>query len=955
VPEGYRSARELAYLSPFRVGITFASKQRRLDDPGRKILQAVGEQPVAVTANTGEIEERVLEIVAGLTSELQGALAPAMVTRDQSLERDLAIGSLERVELLLRLERVFGVRLSDAAMMEAESPRDLARAVLVAKPVGAEPVPERVGSLGAASAAPGSAETLVDALRWHVEQSPNRVHIYLGDERGGEQPITYRALWDRALAVSAGLRERKIGPGDSVALMLRTEEPFFAAFFGTLLAGAVPVPIYPPFRADRIEEYTRRQLAILTNAEARVLVAFAEAERVAGLLRSRAGSLAEVTTVGQLVAAGDVPRPARLHSSDPALIQYTSGSTGDPKGVLLTHGNLLANIRAIGQALAIGPDDVGVSWLPLYHDMGLIGAWLGALYFGIPITILSPLAFLARPARWLWALHAHRGTISPAPNFAFDLCVKKITDDEIQGLDLSAWRLALNGSEPVSVETIERFTRRFAPYGFRPEAMRPTYGLAEASVGLTVSPSGRSPRVESGVVSCGLPLPGHAVRIVDDAGIAVGERVEGRIEFRGPSVMSGYFRNAAATRAVFRDGWCDSGDLGFRADGELFVTGRRKDIIIKAGRKLHPQQVEELVGEVPGIRKGCVAVFGVADTAIGTERLVVVAESRETAPEIRERLRAQIVERVIAGLGIPPDVVAIYGPRTVLKTPSGKIRRSATRDAYSAGRLGAEPSVRRQWARLLLLDAAARLRRVPDATRALAYAGWVGLVLALAFPLLWALALLLPRGRAVDRATRVWCRVVLTMAGCALRVEGLAHLPARGAALFVCNHASYVDVAALLAAIPAEFRFVAKRELGRAPLIGAVIRKAGHLTVDRVDLSRGVADAEAVTRVLRGGASVLFFPEGTFVRAPGILPFRLGAFKAAVEARCPVIPIGLRGTRDILPAYRWLPRRGGITVTIGCPITPEKSDWREMVRIRDLARAEVARAASDRRVEDRDA
>jgi 1-acyl-sn-glycerol-3-phosphate acyltransferase len=859
------------------------------------------------------------------------------------------------VELLLRLERAFGVRLSDAAMMEAESPRDLARAVLVAKPGAAERVPERAGPLSAAGAAPVTAGTLIDALRWHVERSPERVHIFLGEEDGSERPITYRALWDRAVAVSAGLRERKIAPGDSVALMLRTEESFFAAFFGTLLAGAVPVPIYPPFRADRIEEYARRQLSILTNAEARILIAFAEAERVAGLLRSRAASVAEVTTVGQLVAAGDRPRPAHLNPTDPALIQYTSGSTGDPKGVLLTHQNLLANIRAIGEALAIRPDDVGVSWLPLYHDMGLIGAWLGALYFGIPITILSPLAFLARPARWLWALHAHRGTISPAPNFAFDLCVKRIADDEIRGLDLSAWRLALNGSEPVSVETIQRFTRRFAPYGFRPEAMRPTYGLAEASVGLTVATRGQHPRIESGVVSCGSPLPGHEVRIVDATGNPVSERTEGRIEFRGPSVTSGYFRNAAATRAAFHDGWCDSGDLGFWAEGELFVTGRIKDIVIKAGRNLHPHHVEELVGEVPGIRKGCVAVFGVPDPAIGTERLVVVAESRETASGARERLRTAVVERVIAGLGIPPDTVAIYGPGTVLKTPSGKIRRSATRDAYRAGRLGVQPSARRQWARLLLLDAAARLRRVPAATLALAYAGWVGLVLTLAFPSLWALVLLLPRGRAVDRATRGWSRIVLALVGCSLRVEGLANLPAAGAALIVCNHSSYVDVVALLAAIPAEFRFVAKRELGRAPLIGAVIRKVGHLTVDRVDLSRGVADAETVTRVLRGGTSILFFPEGTFVRAPGILPFRLGAFKAAVDAQCPVIPVGLHGTRDILPAYRWLPRRHRITVTIGAPIPPEKSDWQEMVRIRDLARAEVARAARDRRVEDRDA
>jgi 1-acyl-sn-glycerol-3-phosphate acyltransferase len=583
--------------------------------------------------------------------------------------------------------------------------------------------------------------------------------------------------------------------------------------------------------------------------------------------------------------------------------------------------------------------------------MGLIGAWLGALYFGVPITILSPLAFLARPARWLWALHAHRGTLSPAPNFAFDLCVRKIADEEIRGLDLSAWRLALNGSEPVSAETIARFTRRFAPYGFRPEAMCATYGLAEASVGLTVGPPGRPPRVEGRVVSCGRPLPGHEVRVVDAAGRQAPDRIEGRIEFRGPSVTRGYFRNPEATRATFRGGWCDSGDLGYWADGELFVTGRRKDLIIKAGRNLHPQEIEEVVGDVPGVRKGCVAALGIADPSIGTERLVVVAESRETAPEARERLRARVVAHVVAAIGIPPDTVVIAAPGTVLKTPSGKVRRSATRELFLAGRLEARPSARRQWARLLRQDWAARLRHGPARAAALAYGVRVAAVLAVAFPVLWLLVLLLP-GRAVDRLVRRWCRAVLRLAGCGLRVEGLEHLPRARTALFCSNHASYLDAVALFAAIPAEFRFVAKRELAEAPLIGRVIRKVGHPTVERVDLSRSVADAERVARALREGVSLFFFPEGTFMRAPGVLPFKLGAFKAAVEAGCPVVPVALRGTRDVLPANTWLPRRGAVTVTIGAPIVPARSDWQEMVRLRDLVRAEVVRHSGERRAEE---
>jgi fatty-acyl-CoA synthase len=917
-----------------------------------KPSSAQSSAPATVLPDTAA-PARVLAVVASLVTELQGALAPASVTLDQSLERDLGIGSLERVELLLRIEQAFGVRLTDAAMMEAETPRDLLRAILTGGPGAPERAPELLAPLGAGTAAPAGAATLVDALRWHVDREPERAHVFLREEDGSERLITYGALWERAVAVAGGLRERGVEQGETVALMLRTEEPFFAAFFGVLLAGAIPVPIYPPFRADRIEEYVRRQVGILANARARFLVTFAEAERVAALLRPRAATVRAVTSVDELVRAAARLPAASAGAADPALIQYTSGSTGDPKGVLLTHANILANIRAIGKAIAIRPDDVGVSWLPLYHDMGLIGAWLSALYFGIPIAILSPLAFLARPARWLWALHAHRGTVSPAPNFAYDLCVRKIADDEIRGLDLSSWRLAFNGSEPVSAETIERFTRRFAPYGFRPEAMCPTYGLAEASVGLTVAPLGRRPRVEGRIVSCGRPLPGHEIRIVDAQGRPVSERSEGRVEFRGPSVTRGYFRNPEATRATFRDGWCDSGDLGYWADSELFVTGRRKDIIIKAGRNLHPQEIEELVGDVPGVRKGCVAAFGVADAAIGTERLVVVVESRETAPQARLQLRAAIVDRVVAAVGLPPDTVLVVAPRTVLKTPSGKVRRSATREAYLAGRLEARRSPRVQWVRLVWQALVARFRRLPNQGTALAYGAWIGALLALAFPALWVLVRLLPGPRLVDRVVRRWCRIMLALAGCPIRVEGLENLPVTGPVLFAANHASYLDTVALLAAIPAPFLFVAKRELAQAPLIGAVIEKVGHLTVDRVDLSRGVADAERVTRVLREGASLFFFPEATFVRAPGVRQFRLGAFKAAVEAKCAVVPVALRGTRDILPADTWLPHPGTITVTIGEPIMPVDTEWREMVRLRDLARTVIARDSGETPVEER--
>jgi 1-acyl-sn-glycerol-3-phosphate acyltransferase len=914
----------------------------------------------------------VLAIVSTLVDELGGRPGDRPVGLDDRLDRDLGIGSLERVELLLRLEQRFGVRLPDAVMAEAVSPRDLVTAIRGAEPAPLEALPRIRPPLGEAAPPPVGARSLLDVLAWHAEATPERVHVFLRDEDGREQPITYGALWDRAKGIAAGLRDRRVGRGDTVAIMLRTEAAFFHTFFGVLLAGAVPVPVYPPFRRDLIEDYARRQVGILQNSGARAIITFPEAVRVAALLRSRVPSIRHTVTANDLGQAEPVGSTSAGGPRDPALIQYTSGSTGAPKGVLLSHANLLANIRAIGDAIQVRPDDVAVSWLPLYHDMGLIGSWLGALYFGIPIAILSPLAFLARPARWLHAIHAHRATVSAAPNFGFDLCARRITDEEIGGLDLSSWRLALNGSESVSPETIERFTRRFGPWGFQARAMCPVYGLAEASVALTIPAPGAGPRIDRVArepfqqagqalpvpageaaplhfVSCGPPLPRHQVRVVDPDGRPLGERAEGRIEFRGPSVTEGYWRNPAATRAAWHDGWLDSGDLGYWADGELFITGRVKDLIKKAGRNLYPQEVEDVVGGIPGIRKGCVAAFGVHDPSVGTERLVVVAETRTPGTAERERLRATVMDRVVSALGVPADVVVIADPHAVLKTSSGKVRRSATRAAYLEGVMGRPGRpIAAQWARLLLGALGARVRRAAGRLPALGRGAYLGSLLLVTLPPLWLLVLLAPTGPAADRAVRLWCRLILALSGCSLRLEGQDQLTAvTGPVVLAANHASYLDVVVLLAALPLPFRFVAKRELARTPLVGRVIRKVGHLMVERGQASQSVAAAGRVTSALRAGVSVLVFAEGTFARPPGILPFRLGGFKAAVDTGCPVIPVTIRGAREILPAYAWLPEPGPLTVAVSAPIAAEEDGWPAMVRLRDRTRAEISRRSGE--------
>jgi 1-acyl-sn-glycerol-3-phosphate acyltransferase len=914
------------------------------------------------------VERQVLDVVAGLVRELGGTGAPAL---EDSLERDLGISSLERVELLLRIERACGVRLPDSVMAEAVTPRDIAAAIARASAPVADAPASRMEVSAPGQAAPATARTLVDVLEWHAERTPERTHIYLRLDDGTERPITYGGLLTGARSVAAGLRAIGVAAGDTIALMLRTEQAYFDAFFGVLLAGAVPVPLYPPVRQDQILEYVKRQRAILRNAAARVLVTFPEAEQLAAILRSQIPELHAVTTVDRLVAqgAGGVAHAA-LSSRDAALVQYTSGSTGAPKGVLLSHANLLANIRALREAIAVGPDDVTVSWLPLYHDMGLIGAWLGSLYLGVPLALMSPLAFLTRPSRWLRAIHAHRGTMSPAPNFAFDLAVRKIADEEIAGLDLSSWRLAFNGSEAVSRETIDRFSQRFAAYGFRPDAMCPVYGLAESSVGLTVPPLGREPRIDRiarapfererrvqqappdethplQFVSCGKPLTGHEVRITDPSGRVLGERVEGRVQFRGPSVMSGYFRNPEATRAVLHDGWADSGDLGYWANGELFITGREKDLIIVGGRNVYAQEVEDAVAEVTGVRKGCVAAFGVHDPARGTERLVVVAETRERESVRRDAIRQEALDRIVSTIGVPPDAIVIADPGAVLKTSSGKIRRSATRDAYAAGTLGRRKGLAGQWAALAFGTLSGWSARLLSWAGRVIFTIYVAAVAVLTLPILWVYLLLAAPGDRAGRAAQRWSRFALAACGIRLRVTGLEHLAGVQAGILVANHASYLDAVVLMAAIPRGFRFIAKRRLADYPLVGTVIRRARHVTIDKTDVSQRLTGADDIAGLLRENELVMIFPEGTFFRAPGVLPFRLGAFRAAVDAGRPIVPIALRGARRVLPDGTVLLRRGAIDVAIGAPLHPRAQGWPEMVRLRDAAREEIVAGSGE--------
>ncbi|MGZ3342273.1 MAG: AMP-binding protein, partial [Reyranella sp.] len=862
----------------------------------------------------------VLRIARELAREIQpGRRAVEHAGLDSSLDKDWGFDSLSRAELLLRIERAFATRLPERLLGEAETLRDLLDAIADAKaaPFSLPDVAPRTPAAEPAEPAPDTAATLTEVLDWHVQQHGDRVHIVLVEGDGGETSITYRQLGERARAVALGLGRRGLEPGERVAIMLPTSAAFFTAFFGVLYAGGVPTPIYPPARLSRIEEHLRRQAGILRNARAAMLIAAPQASAMGRLLSLQVESLRSIETVDELAmdTVADPPGPPRATSM--ALVQYTSGSTGDPKGVVLTHANLLANIRAMGEAMDVTPSDVFVSWLPLYHDMGLIGAWLGSLYFAAPLVVMSPLAFLVRPETWLWAIHRHRATLSAAPNFAFELCLRRVEDAMIAGLDLGSLRMIANGSEAVGPETVRRFAARFAAYGFRPEAMAPVYGLAENAVGLAFPPRGRPPIIDRidrsdlagharatkaaadaadalEFVACGRPLPGHQIRIIDATG-EVGERQEGRLQFRGPSATSGYLDNPEKTRELFDGPWLNSGDLAYAAGGDVFITGRSKDIIIRAGRHIYPEEIEAAIGNLEFIRKGCVAVFGAADPRAGTEQLVVVAETRLTDADALAALRQRVGETAARLLDAPPEQILLVPPGSVPKTSSGKLRRTATRDLFQDGRLGARPqSASRQLVHLTIMGLSTQVRQHARAIAGLAYALWWWIILVVTSAIVWPLVVLVPgearRWAIVHHAARLALRLM------AIRVEVTGVWPVTGRAVIAINHSSYFDSLVLGAVVPGQPAFVAKRELDAQFVAGPFLRALGTLFVERADPEGGVEDTHKALEAARSGQTLVFFPEGTFTRVYGLRPFRLGAFAIAVEQQLGVVPVTVCGT-----------------------------------------------------------
>jgi fatty-acyl-CoA synthase len=969
------------------------------------------------------IEAQALGVVQQVLGELGGSRGlEELAARGPAahLERELGLGSLERVELMLRLGDACGVRLPDRVVAEADTVQDLIDAILREESqaaVTSASSSSTASSVNASSARAKavflpstppdlaekirSAATLTEILRLRGRGEPARAHIFLYEEDHDDpREITFGELYERAAAVAVELQRRGLEPGQTVAIMLPTCAEFFFTFAGVLLAGGIPVPIYPPIRADRVTEYAARQSGILRNAEARFLITFRQAEGLARLLQPSVPTLRGVLNAERLASVDEAnghsakQHPAtewravqnlshQPHTEDIALLQYTSGSTGDPKGVTLTHANLLSNIRSIVAGIDLRPDDVAVSWLPLYHDMGLIGAWFVPLFSGVPLIAMSPLAFLSRPERWLRAIHRHRGTISPAPNFAYELCVRKIAEKDLQELDLSSWRAAWNGAEPVHPGTLQRFATRFAPCGFRREALLPVYGLAEASLGISVSGIGSGYRVDRierdafessrraiptaasnqtalEFVGAGKPLPDVEVRIVDAEGLDLAERVEGQLWFRSPAATSGYYRNPAATREIMREGgWLNSGDYAYLADGEIYITARAKDVIIKGGRNLYPHEIEQVAGRVEGVRTGCVVAFGAPDARSGTEKLIVAAEVRgRGAREGEKRISDEIARVVNEAMGVPPDQIELLAPQSIPKTSSGKLRRSEARRLFLAGELGKK--TRPAWMQIAALGVRGALPRAWTVFKSgvrtvgeTVYGVYALVAFVLVLIPLWLAVLPIRDPRKASRIIQRAARLMLSVAHIPVNIQNDEILRAwtnSGPWIFAPNHSSYLDIVALVAFLPANVRYVVKGEALQMPFLGLLVRRGGQFAFDRSDPEARIEQAREVNAALELGESVVIYPEGTFTAVAGLRPFQLGAFKAAADTLRPICPVAVCGARQMLRDGTYLPRPGGITMVLGPLVAPDAAagaNWQEVVRLRDVTREIIGRNAGE--------
>ncbi len=555
------------------------------------------------------------------------------------------------------------------------------------------------------------AHTLVDVLR--MRKKVDRDFLIFMDMKNNEKKVSADEVVRKVEGVAHYLINHGMKKDDKAVIMLPTSEEFVYVYFGTLMAGGVPVPVSQPAGTSNLEKYLGNLKHIIADCEGKFFITYDKMKMIVGGMAGASSMGIDFVFTNEIfnddfTGLEDVTgvQFPEITSKDIALIQYTSGTTGHPKGVLLSHANLIHNIHGIGVASAMKDGDVGISWLPLYHDMGLIGGFFTTMYWNMPIVLMKPEAFLFRPQWWMQNIGRYKVTMGVAPNFGYHYCVTRIADEDLPQIDLSTWRLALNGAEPIDRITLQKFIDKFKPCGLRENLFLPVYGMAENSLAATfpaldnttvvrrfdrqmieeenlaLDSDADDSRKYVDLVAVGYPLLGQEVRIADDKGNTLYERQIGEILVKSNSLTGGYYKNKQATQNTIADGWLHTGDLGFILDGMLFISGRKKEMIIKRGKNIYPYDVERIAATVEGVRLGSCAAFAVENQHEGTEDLVLVCESVLKEKDRLEDLKKRISSEIMSRLGFRPDDIRIVPKGTVPKTTSGKLQRVLCKKIY---------------------------------------------------------------------------------------------------------------------------------------------------------------------------------------------------------------------------------------------------------------------------------
>lgn len=553
--------------------------------------------------------------------------------------------------------------------------------------------------------------TFVDVVK-NLESITSRGFYFIEDSEASTPLTPFRDLYASSLRSAAALQASGIRRGDRVLLVIPDTRQFITAFLGAIMAGILPVPVYPPTGMARLNRYLATLSSIVARSEARVAVTSSQLHHA--LLASGAPAPPVITTE-ELDQSDAEFRPEVIQPDDVAFLQFTSGSTSHPKGVCVTHANLLRNTQSIRDAFRLTRDDVPLTWLPLYHDMGLIGFLMTPLLVTVSTRFLPTQLFLKRPSLWLELISRERATISVAPDFAFSYAVRRMRNMDLDGMDLSSWRIAGCGAEPIQVAHLQEFNDMFAPHGFRSEAFLPMYGLAEATLAVTI------PKLKTGlrwhavdernlreqqrvvngtssgsvrIVACGVPVSGTEVSIfaLEDAESSrpLNDLEVGEIRVRGSSVMSRYWNDNESTEAVFAGGYLQTGDLGFLDHGELYVCGRTKELIIVNGRNYFPGDIEHAVSRVAGVRAVMAFQTPASEDGAASGKLVVTVEGASDEP-----VDLDLVLRAVTGeLGLSLDDVVQVAKGELPRTSSGKPRRLEACRMYQAGQLNRIPQHR---------------------------------------------------------------------------------------------------------------------------------------------------------------------------------------------------------------------------------------------------------------------